>query len=573
MESRLNWKPTQKGLSTIFNFQWKDISRAIDFSSSYNYSFGRQLVNHLENHVCITNKQNLFINLMKYCEKLGLDVFKYIPFTVIMNYSHKDFFAHFENFKHLYENIEKILLRYNINLVDMLISPLGGSTSIGNNKRRESIIKDNHNTNHLNDGYINNVANLNSSLSSFKRYSQKFSSSFVMMNNYNGERERLGTKTYCYINKTHYDNKNIWIVKACNLNRGRGLKVCDNLNDILNYITQLHIGINKMTYIKKENNNKTESVLSSSVDIIKNNNKYNTYSTKDNYIIKPSAINLNKVDGVEGNFNERDHYKDSKGFVSNNVNADRVSRKDDFVNSKMSELKSVKDEVQGVSLPKINTNSINLNCNNSTAIQETNSHEIEKTVIKNKDNTSKPSNILNTTSISLNPNSSINFNFLKPIDTYSLFNSNNSNSVTHSQLNNTNFLFNNNANNKNKKSISKSYDPKEYNKAVAKLNKQILRTSTSIIQKYIEKPLLYYGRKFDIRIWVLLTHKQELYAFKEGHLKVTSESFSLDCKNPYVHLTNYSIQKYNEKFSFYEIGNEVSYSSFQVSDIDISIYT
>ncbi len=40
------------------------------------------------------------------------------------------------------------------------------------------------------------------------------------------------------------------------------------------------------------------------------------------------------------------------------------------------------------------------------------------------------------------------------------------------------------------------------------------RTNLMLLQKYIEKPFLYYGRKFDIRIWVLITHELDLYVFK-----------------------------------------------------------
>ena len=40
--------------------------------------------------------------------------------------------------------------------------------------------------------------------------------------------------------------------------------------------------------------------------------------------------------------------------------------------------------------------------------------------------------------------------------------------------------------------------------------------------------LLYFGRKFDIRIWVMLTHKLEVWVFKEGHLKTSSEMFDIN---------------------------------------------
>ena len=84
-----------------------------------------------------------------------------------------------------------------------------------------------------------------------------------------------------------------------------------------------------------------------------------------------------------------------------------------------------------------------------------------------------------------------------------------------------------------------------------------------IIQKYIEKPFLYNGRKFDIRIWVLISHKMDVYIFKEGHLKASSVNYNINNNNSFIHLTNYSLQKYNENFSKYETGNEISFKIFQ----------
>ena len=135
----------------------------------------------------------------------------------------------------------------------------------------------------------------------------------------------------------------------------------------------------------------------------------------------------------------------------------------------------------------------------------------------------------------------------------------------------------NDINKNNNALISESNDK---NKAVLNIKKRIdytkiirnsvrkkgqYKSNKIILQKYIEKPLLYNGRKFDTRFWVLLTHKMDIYLFKEGHLKATSFNFSLENTDLYVHLTNYSVQKYSDKFEKYEKGNEISLNDLQKS--------
>ena len=84
-----------------------------------------------------------------------------------------------------------------------------------------------------------------------------------------------------------------------------------------------------------------------------------------------------------------------------------------------------------------------------------------------------------------------------------------------------------------------------------------------IIQKYLDNPLLYNNRKFDIRCFVLVDYNLNLFFFKEGHLKASSELYNLNDNNKFIHITNYSLQKKSSKFETYEEGNEISYSDFK----------
>lgn len=105
----------------------------------------------------------------------------------------------------------------------------------------------------------------------------------------------------------------------------------------------------------------------------------------------------------------------------------------------------------------------------------------------------------------------------------------------------------------------------------AEIRSQInLRTGqkrTFIIQKYIERPFLYYKRKFDIRCYALITSVNGViqgYYYPEGYLRTSSREFSLKhVWDKYTHLTNDAVQKNSEDYGKFEHGNKISYGEFQ----------
>jgi hypothetical protein len=64
------------------------------------------------------------------------------------------------------------------------------------------------------------------------------------------------------------------------------------------------------------------------------------------------------------------------------------------------------------------------------------------------------------------------------------------------------------------------------------------------VQKYIEKPVLFKERKFDLRVWALLMSDGSVWYFKEGYVRTSSETFTLlktADEDLQVHLTNNAV--------------------------------
>jgi len=80
---------------------------------------------------------------------------------------------------------------------------------------------------------------------------------------------------------------------------------------------------------------------------------------------------------------------------------------------------------------------------------------------------------------------------------------------------------------------------------------QQAQKDTYIVSKYLDDPLLVGGKKFDLRLYVLVTSYRPLrvYIYREGFARFCTVKYSndtTDLDNLFVHLTNVAIQKHGE---------------------------
>ena len=184
LEHRINWKEINDYIYNynIVNFKWQQNIFGIDYSNLSKNNGIKQIVNHYEFHYYISNKANLFQNLIKYTESINENIFKYIPFTILFEYENGKYVEIMDSFDELFNNMDEYIINYNdINLLS--------------EKKKDS-----------------------------KNYANNFSPT-----------ERLGSKTPIVIPSTHYEkNKkgNLWILKAPDLNRGRCIKLINSISSL-----------------------------------------------------------------------------------------------------------------------------------------------------------------------------------------------------------------------------------------------------------------------------------------------------------------------------------------------------
>ncbi|XP_015274875.1 PREDICTED: tubulin polyglutamylase TTLL7 [Gekko japonicus] len=104
-----------------------------------------------------------------------------------------------------------------------------------------------------------------------------------------------------------------------------------------------------------------------------------------------------------------------------------------------------------------------------------------------------------------------------------------------------------------------------------------------IVQEYLEKPFLIEGYKFDLRVYILVTSCDPLkiFLYHDGLVRMGTEKYHTpsdsNLSQLYMHLTNYSVNKHNERFDRDETEDKGSKRSIkwfteflQTNQLDVS---
>lgn len=79
-----------------------------------------------------------------------------------------------------------------------------------------------------------------------------------------------------------------------------------------------------------------------------------------------------------------------------------------------------------------------------------------------------------------------------------------------------------------------------------------------LVQRYVHRPMLIDGRKFDVRAFVLVTHDRRVLWYEDWIARVCSSPFNMsDIGDRVAHITNHCVQVRAEDYGAREEGNEL----------------
>ena len=221
---RRSWWIEIPNFNFLFNFKWQPVSYGIKFSDLEGSSI-KQIVNHLEFHKEISTKSRFFQNMRSYWESTKYNVFDIMPLTFFVEIDvtkPNSKFTALSEFYNVYNTLEqssKVIKKYDS---ENEYSDCNKHVKLINNELYKSL----------------QGSKLSKDTSNISRFN-----SFTLNN------KRTSAHTKMEMPLSHFSGNNFWILKATNLNRGRGIHVFKDLQSLHQLIDWYCKGVHSPTKI------------------------------------------------------------------------------------------------------------------------------------------------------------------------------------------------------------------------------------------------------------------------------------------------------------------------------------
>lgn len=103
LSTRKNWEEVTDSKYLFINMRWQQSSKGYNYDNCVDTTVFRHSLNHLEFHQELSNKENLFKNLIDFCEANKMNVYSIVPLTFCLNLGDSNFDSAQNSFLKIYE--------------------------------------------------------------------------------------------------------------------------------------------------------------------------------------------------------------------------------------------------------------------------------------------------------------------------------------------------------------------------------------------------------------------------------------------------------------------------------------